>query len=231
MPEVEPEGQFETQSEGQPEEQSSESPERERKEKIAFQNRPKPPHLVQKGSSEPNDEESTSPTSPSSASSPAAPMPPASAARARPAHLMKGKGKSAPAVAKAPSAVPANTAAGPSTRPPPSDNGRGHTPRDPRGAQSAGAPPVNGDTKSVASSNGGWGRVSNGPWGSGSVNGNIQQGKGKAKAKAKPKASGRQTTANDAPKKSWADQMEDDDARSVPESSTGGWGNISNGPW
>lgn len=75
------------------------------------------------------------------------------------------------------------------------------------------------DAKSVASSASGWGNVSRGPWGS-------------VKAPSVREADDDASTVNgDANGKSWADQMDDEDGKSVAASSTSGWGNVSNGPW
>lgn len=208
----------ETQSEAQTEEKppTEESPERATSQKINFKDRPQPPHLAHADSSDTKDEDaSASPTSPSSAADDAPRTPPAATTRARPAHLMKGK-PTAPAPApRASSTSSGSQGAGPSAKATPSNDGWGRVPRNSASIKSG--------AKSVVSSNGGWGNVSNGPWGSGSVNGSARQAKGKAKTP--------QAVPDGGPKKSWADQMEEDDARSVAESSTGGWGTISNGPW
>ena len=92
----------------------------------------------------------------------------------------------------------------------------GHTP----GAGSVGSPSVSGkvpaDAKSeAASSTGGWGHLPRGPWDA-------------ASAASAPSAKGKGKSA----KKTWAEEMEDeDDSRSVAESSTGGWATLSNAPW
>jgi len=73
------------------------------------------------------------------------------------------------------------------------------------------------DAHSVApSSVGGWGNVSEGPWGDG--NG----GDGRQEAKDE-----------EAPKRSWADEMDEEETRSVAETVTShdGWSSASVGPW
>lgn len=85
--------------------------------------------------------------------------------------------------------------------------------------------PANGKGKGRAGAKAGGqtGAKANGKTGT-KINGNVAGNTG-GKQPAAPKTDA---------VKSWADQMEEDDnddGRSVAESSTGGWGNVSNGPW
>lgn len=79
------------------------------------------------------------------------------------------------------------------------------------------------DARSVAShSTSGWGHIPRDPWGGQSV--------GVASAKDDNSDAATEKGSVKGVKKSWADQMDDADNKSVA-SSASGWGHISNGPW
>ena len=125
-----------------------------------------------------------------------------------------------------------------------STSGWGKVSRGPWGGGSVSAPSVKDDradedegddNKSVAASSvDGWGRVSRGPWGGSSVGGapsvkddweNKDAEDDARTVNGSEVGSGRKGKG-----KSWADQMDDEDGRSVA-SGTSGWGNVSIGPW
>lgn len=96
-----------------------------------------------------------------------------------------------------------------------SGSGWGHIPRDQWGGQSIGGSSV----KSAApGSSSGWGHISHDQWGGESIGGSSVK-------PASPVKSSAQKV-----KKSWADQMDEADNKSVA-STISGWGQVSNGPW
>ncbi|TCD69395.1 hypothetical protein EIP91_007742 [Steccherinum ochraceum] len=132
-----------------------------------------------------------------------------------------------------------------------SSNGWGHVSNGPwgPGSNNGGGGGAEGKKKgpsSVASTaSSGWGNVSNGPWGSRapSVHGYTDEeddddartvdGGDAEEEEERGRAGAEVWASDDAPKganKSWADQVEEEDGKSVI-SSNGGWGKVSNGPW
>jgi hypothetical protein len=107
----------------------------------------------------------------------------------------------------------------------------GYIPRDPWGGQSVGAPSVkDDDAKSVTSQKGGWGYIPSDPWGGKSVgtpsvkDDDAKSVASSATGRSNAWGKSKKTTQNgNGVKKSWADQMEDDDSRSVTESEAVGW--------
>ncbi|PSR87212.1 hypothetical protein PHLCEN_2v5219 [Hermanssonia centrifuga] len=214
-----------------------------RGDKIKFQSRQKPPHLAESASS-PTVEDPPPANSPNTA-------------RGKPPHLGKSSPtEPAPVKPTAPAARPArgrrmntNTDGPVSPSSPSNETANAAQTRNLRSdarsvaASSSGGwgPPVdlwaavsvgraatikNDDTRSVAaSSNGGWGPPVDIYSGAPSLNERrappaIPEGVNTVKQ-------GSASTV----KKSWADEMEEDDAHSVVESVNGGWGTISNSPW
>lgn len=104
----------------------------------------------------------------------------------------------------------------------------------PRAQAGKGKAKMEDDTKSVASSTGGWGNISRGPWGGGSLGvPSVKDDRSDEEDEDQRTVNGSEVGSGSKGKgkgKSWADQMEEDDGRSVA-SGTSGWENVSNGPW
>ncbi|EED84622.1 predicted protein [Postia placenta Mad-698-R] len=94
------------------------------------------------------------------------------------------------------------------------------------------------DVQSIAASTtGGWDNVSEGPWGGGNT---VKKDKAAKKGKAIEKGKAVKKNGGEQPKRSWADEMEEEDARPAAETDeedahsvaeTDGWGSASKGPW
>lgn len=106
----------------------------------------------------------------------------------------------------------------------------------PRGRAGKAKAKMEDDAQSVASSTSGWGKVSRGPSGGSSVGGapsvrdDREDEDDEDDARTVNGSEVGSGTKWEGKGKSWAEQMEDDDGRSVA-SGTSGWGNISEGPW
>lgn len=117
-------------------------------------------------------------------------------------------------------------------------NGWSRVSRGPWGGASVGAPSVKDDrddedARSVAASSaGGWGNVSRGPWGGASV-GTPSVKDDREDESDEDDARTVNGSESGRRGRSWADQMDDEDNRSVAASEASGasWGQVCNGPW